>query len=46
MDAQSSLQRENKLRRLGRLAAWNMPHLDVQKQPAHRLSRAEACLHF
>ena len=46
MDAQSFLQRENKVRRLGRLAAWNMPHLDVQKRLSRWPSHAEARLHF
>lgn len=32
MDAQSSLQHQNKVRRLGRLSPWNLPHADDRKQ--------------
>ena len=31
MDAQSSLQYQNKVRRLGRLSSWNPPYADVHK---------------
>ena len=46
MDAQSFLQHQNKVRRLGRLTPWTLPHPDVQKQPLCQVSRAEARLLF
>jgi hypothetical protein len=46
MDAQSSLQRQNKVRRLGHLTTWNLPHDDGQKQPLSQASRKETILRF
>ena len=46
MDAQSSLQRQNRVRRLGHLTARNMPHANAQKQPSRWFPHTEAHLHI